>query len=602
MLVTIGYGLNAARHKHVETPFPAPFIIENRPRGTAFYDSVGNQFRAQVTASGSFNDLMKTYFDPTTAGGVQDMSTDGCSILKSVEVAAGGAQYLINDDSGADPAGWTRGATYYTAVKNAMSTGPETSDYAIIISGTNDANPAGGNTKAKHKQALAKLKQFIREDFIYSQCGFLHILHRSDFAGSSDTLYQAIREAQLEMIAEDDWFKRMPDMYDLDQADQSHFTTGVYQTAFASRYAKAVAYVFGKIPTTGVYGPEVTAAEFNTDHLLLSVAHDGGSDFATIPALAENTIGLEIGSVIYKPSSITRVDATTLKCNFENIGLLDGAIGAAKIVYGTMEPLSLTAPEVVKDNATDARPLRSSVLSAVNNDPLWNIHDLDLDLIAKTGTKTFSGSDVTGITDRMNGTWTSPDNYWPYYDAAAFGGAGALTSPDGTTLLISGAPFTKSNTGWGGIVFEAPAVTASNKYLLTFGLNSGGGNQNTFYMTTGGALYMQRNQSNAPVLISGAADLRGQKHILIWNYRSTGAVDVYLNNNAVVTFDPSDNLISWDYITLFNRTFSETGGTVGFKIARLWHRHTAHGVNPDDPAIAAVIAFFNAHYGLGLES
>ena len=65
-----------------------------------------------------------------------------------------------------------------------------------------------------------------------------------------------------------------------------------------------------------------------------------------------------------------------------------------------------------------------------------------------------------------------------------------------------------------------------------------------------------------------------------------------------MTFAPSDNLISWDYITIFNRTMTDTGGTVGFKIAEAWHRHTAHGSNAADPAIAALIEFYRSNYGL----
>jgi hypothetical protein len=538
MLSALGYALTPPYFsRSFSHNFPAPFVIANRPRGTCFYDSLGNQLRAQTAVTGSYNDQEKTYFDPAQAGGLQDMSTDGCALLKSVD----GTYFLIDDSAGSDPAGWIRGATYYTAVKNAMSTGPETSDYALMMSGTNDATVGSPMTNAKYKQAMAKLKEFIQADFVNIQCAFVQPLHRSDNGASVNANYNIIREAQRELCEEDSWFKILPDMYDLDllAVNDAHFSVTERQTRQPARIVKAIAYYFNKIGLTGVFGPRVTTASFYGDKMRLTVAQDGGTDFAAIPSLAEKTVSIRIGSTDFKGASVTRVDATHLDISFENIGLTDGIVNNAVIVSGTLAELSATSAEVIKDNATDARPLRSGVVSITNLHPLWDIHDLNLHLVAKTGTKTFSGSDVTVVTDRMNGSWGSAASYYPYYDESAFGGRGALTSPDATTYLLSGTAFTKSSTGWGGIVFEVPATTASNKYLLCFASSAGGTNQNAFYMTTGGALYYQQNEATGVQLLSGAADLRGTKNILIWNFRSTAAVDFYLNGNAVITIDPT---------------------------------------------------------------
>jgi len=586
-------------------PFPRPFVVPNVPRGTLFYDSIGNQFRAQTNAAGGFNDDMKSYFDPTTAGGLQDMSTDGCALLKSTEDASGGVTWMIDDVTNPAYADWTPSTAQYDTVYDAMSTAANTSDYAIFVSGTNDASVGSDITKANYKLAMLKMKQFIQtnaRNFPNIQCAFVMPLHRSDSGASSNANYNTVREAQRELCTEDTWFKILPDTYDLDLVDTAHFTTAVYQTTFASRFADCIAYVFGKRDVTGVYGPLVTSASFNTTYLTLTVEQDDGTDFDTIPAGAEYTLGLRLASQNdYKPSSVSRVSATELRVELEDIGLVNGVLESAVVADGCMSELSATNAEVIKDNAADPKPLRSGVITLTNNDPLWNVQNLALDLIPKTGTKTYSsGVLATQVTDRMNGYWEATGTTRePTYEASAFDGMGALTSGDGTTFLISNTVFTKSNTGWGGIVFEVPATTASNKYLLTFGTAGGGSNQNTFYMTTGGALYMQRDSINAPVLISGAQDLRTTKNVLIWNYRSTSAVDVYLNENAVVTFDPSDNLISWDQITLFNRLNTETGGTVGFKIGRCWHRPTAHdaGGVGTDPSISSVLAALKTLYG-----
>jgi hypothetical protein len=594
MLTNLGYGL---RQPRIPATSSGPvFVVANTPRGTLFYDSIGNQFRAQTNVAGGFNDIMKTYFNPSTAGGLQDMSTDGCALLKSID----STYFLIDDSSGADPVGWTRGTNYYTNVYNAMTTAANTSDYAIIVSGTNDATVGSPITKSKYKQALAKLKEFIQADFAYIQCAFLMPIHRSDYAPSVNANYNIVREAAREKCTEDSWFKILPDMYDLDLADTAHFTTSVYQTTLAERVADCIAYVFGKRSITGVYGPQVTSASFETGHLLLNVTHDEGTDFTSIPALTNKTLALRVGTTDYKTSSVTRISATQLKADLENVGLVDGTIASAVIAHGTMAELSGTSAEVIKDNATKAKPLRSGVVTLTNNDPLFNVHNLSLDLIPKTAAKTFSsGVLVTQATDRMNGYWEMlGTTREPTYDEMAFGGQGALTSGDSTTFMMSNTVFTKSNTGWGGMVFEVPASTAGSKYIVTWGTASAGSALIALYFTNTGILNFIENSAGGSTALS--SDLRGTKNILIWNFRSTSTVDFYLNNNAVVTLDPRDSLIAYDKISLFNRTSSETGGTVGFKIGRIWHKNTAHdaGGIGTDPAIVDIISSFRTKYGL----
>lgn len=581
--------------------FPRPFVIANRPRGTLFYDSIGNQFRretALAVAPDGFNNYMKTYFDPTTAGGLQDMSTDGCALLKSTEDAAGGSTWLIDDVTDPDYADWTRSPDRWDTVYDAMTTAANTSDYAMIVSGTNDASVDSGITKEKYKQGAAKLKYFIQngdKNFPNIQCGFLTPIHRSDFADSEDDLYQIVREAQNELCVEDTWFKRLPDTYDLDLADTAHFTNPEYQTRYGFRMAKAIAYYFGKIPVTGVFGPQVTAATFYGGHMDLTVAQDAGTDFDTIPSGAENTLGIRLGSSDFKPSSVERVDASTLRAHFDDKPLSLDAIEKVMIAHGTMKELSQTSAEVIKDNhATDPRPLRSGVVVPTIAHPLFNGSDLNVHMMAKTGTKTYaSGTDTSNIADRCGIDWASASGDEPYYDDTAFGGKGALVSADGNRFMQSqDNSWTVSNTGWGGIVFEVPATPSSNKYLLTFE----GGTQVAFYMNGSGQLYFQQNQANGVELLSGLQDLRSTKNALIWNFRSLDAVDFYLNDNDVITINPRDSLIAWNRITLFNRSSAETGGHTGMKVAEVFHRNTAH--DPDnDPSIASLIAFYQSYYG-----
>lgn len=570
--------------------FPGPFVIVNRPRGTVFYDSLGNNLNREKAVAGSYNDTLTEYFD-ATSGGIQDMSTDGCSLLKSVEVAAGGTTFIINDDSGADPAGWVRGTNYETVLA-ALSAPANTSDYALIMSGINDANPSGGNTKEKHKQALAKLKEFLRADFVNMQCGFLHVLHRNDDAGASNDLMQQVREAILETISEDPWYYRLPDMYDVDHFDASHFTQTVDQTIGPDRIIKAVAYVFGKTVTGSVYGANVTSAIFYGGHVDMTVTHDAGTDFDTISSGAENTIGLRIGSTDYKLSSVERINATTLRGHFEGKQLNSSAVGNLMIAHGHMNELALTSATVIKDNAADSRPIRASVLAPTVSHPLFNVSNLDLHFIAKVAAKTYSsGALVSSAVDRCAKTWTAAAGDEPTYDATAFGNMGAVYSTDGDRFFQSpNASWTAGSSLWIGIVFEVPAVTASNKYLMTFE----GSTQAALYFNGSGVLFYQTNGAGAVVTLS--SDLRSTKNFLMLNYTSTGNVDVYLNSATPTnTFDPHDGFTSFDRLTFFNRTAAETGGHTGMKIAEVFARDSAH--SGSDPSIASILAFYQSYYG-----
>jgi hypothetical protein len=576
--------------------FPLPFVVSNRPRGALFYDSFGNLFRAESNIAGGFNDVMKTYFDPTTAGGLQDMSTDGSTLLKSVSTL----NHQINNDSGSDPAGWTRG-TNYIANLAGITTPANTTDYVIAVSGgINDATVGSPITKVQFKQAMSKLREFIQADFPFVQCGFFAPCPRTNFAASVDANFNVVREAANEYFAEQTWWKRLPDTYDMDMdaVILNHPSALEFQTRYAYRIADCIAATFGKRSFVDVYGPQVTGAVFNGDHMILTVAQDGGTDFATIPALARNTLALRTQlPADFKSSGVTRVNATTLKVDFENIGLTGHTPASAVIAHGTMKELSVTSAEVIKDNATKAKPLRSAVVPIINNHPLWRVTDLNLHQIPKTGAKTYlSGVLATQVTDRMNGYWEALGvTREPTYEDTAFGGRGALVSGDDTTFMMSNTVFTGSNTGWGGVVFEVPAITAANKYLLTFGLGSTGSNLIAFFMNGSGHLFFIENAAGGTSTIT-ATDLRTTKNVLIWNFRSTTEVDFYLNNNAVVTADPRDSLVSFNKISLFNRTSAETGGTVGFKIGEVWHRNSAH-VPGVDPSIAEIMAFYQAQYG-----
>jgi hypothetical protein len=323
----------------------------------------------------------------------------------------------------------------------------------------------------------------------------------------------------------------------------------------------------------------------------MTVEHDAGTDFATISSGAENTIGLRIGSTDYKLSSVERINATTLRGHFENKQLNSSAVGNLMIAHGHMNELALTSATVIKDNAADARPIRSKVLTPTVAHPLFNVSNLDLHFIAKVAAKTYSsGALVSSAVDRCAKTWSAAAGDEPTYDATAFGGKGAVYSTDGNRFFQSpNASWTAGSSLWIGFVFEVPATTASAKYLLTFESST----QASMYFNGSGVLFYNTGASGVVTL---STDLRSTKNFLMLNYTALGNVDVYLNSATPTnSFDPHDGFTSFDRLTFFNRTAAETGGHTGMKIAEVFARDSAH--SGSDPSIADILAFYQSYYG-----
>ncbi len=585
----LGFGLGFSNKGNT---FPRPFVVPNTPRGTLFYDSIGNQFRAQTNVAGGFNDDMKVYFDPTTAGGLQDMSTDGCALLKSTEDAAGGVTWMIDDVTNPAYADWSPSAAQYNTVYDAMSTAANTSDYAIFVSGTNDASVGSNITKANYKLAMQKMKQFIQSNarnFPNIQCAFVMPLHRSDSGASSNTNYNTVRQAQRELCTEDTWFKILPDTYDLDLVDTAHFTTLVYQTTFASRFADAIAYVFGKRAITGVYGPKISGVTFYGGYADFTVLPDAGTDIS-VTSGCQNTLAIIAGSTNYKFTSVTRTDATTFRAQLDDQPLNNSAIGNIVIADGCMSELSQTSAEVIKDNAASPKPLQSQVITPTIAHPLFNVTNGDLHFMAKTATKTYSsGALVSSAVDRCGKTWTAAAGDEGTYDGTAFGGKGGLVSSDVNRYFASpNASWTAGSSLWLIVVFEVPAATNTNSYLMSIETSN---SASLIFNASGQMSYL----TTTAAYTSG--DLRNTRNFVMLNYTSLSTLDIYLNSSTpVYSGDPNDTFSGLDRINFFNRTSATTAGNTDMKIAEVFARDSAW-VSGVDPSIASILAFYQSYYG-----
>lgn len=572
-----------------------PFVAEDAPRGTSMYDSLGDYRKSNASASGGFNDQIEVYF--TTAGGLQDFSTSGAMLLKSTATAAGGSTYLIDDDSGSDPSGWVRSTLYNTLLSN-LTTNANTSDYVAVFSGLNDANASGGLTKTEYKNALQKLKEFIQADFENVQWIQINPVHRSAGGSPSDTQFQIVREAQLETIAEDSFFKRGVEVYDQAHRDAAHPTDAAFQGDIAKREAKVIAKIARK-SVTGVYGPIVTAADFQTDSVILTVAHDAGTDL-TVTGGSEDTFGVSVDGTVYQPSAVSRVSATSLKLDFDGGDFDATNIEQLNVVYGAMEGLTQATPETVKDNATDAMPLQSRVLTPTVSDPLIGT-PTTLDLSAKLGAKTMSGAGVTEITDRIgSNNWDlAVSSYEATYDATAFGGSGGLIAPDNTTSYRNDANITALAWNRFYYVIEVPETVPADCHILGFGSSTGA--QPTprcsLLLHTDGEIIWQRTQGEGEASL--VADARGQRIVMCFDSPSVSEANVYVNDASPVTFDPRDNIPGQTRVWLFG---GDDAGTdivditcPGLKVAR-FHWVTAASEPTGLPSISSVMTYLQSHY------
>jgi hypothetical protein len=305
MFIHIGLFLNGAQ-RIASKSFPPPFVVPGNPRGAVWYDSIAWDMRSNAGYAGSYNDQMESLFGVASSSGTQQMGTHGAFLLKSVRDTAGlSSKYMINDSAGSDPALWVKSADFDNVI--AANTSPnDSADYAFIMSGVNDSNASGGNTRTKHKQALMRLMDFIQEAQPNIQFAVVNLVHRQ-VGGGDDTTYQATREGTMDAIAQDSRFHMGICPIDLDHVDSSHFTDTVYRTDFSQRCARIVAKVCGKAVNGGLYGAEVTQAAWEeTASLLCTITHEAGSDLTT-PAGCEDMFGLDVGGTVYQPSNVERV-------------------------------------------------------------------------------------------------------------------------------------------------------------------------------------------------------------------------------------------------------------------------------------------------------
>jgi len=564
---------------------PTGLDFGSAPRGTVFYDSNGNFFRANASAAGGFNDLVEDLFG--ASGGTQDMSTDGQYLLQSLSNAVGGGgDALIDDVTDTDFADWTRTADYDTLYA-ALTSDADTSNVVYFFGGTNDANASSGVTKAKYKQGLLKLKEFIQADFVNVKA---IILNRVGAIGAgNDTNAQIVREALIELPDEDDFFIKGIDYYDQPRTDNAHPTTAAFQTNIAVRQSQNLGRHGGKI-TTGGFGASVTAATFEHYYVDLTITHDSGNALF-VDSGCEDVFALDVGGTIYQPSLVTKLSNTSLRLSFEDSGLDPADITAAKIGYGAMAGLTQARPEAVRDNAGYA--LQSSSISVAQADPLIGM-DFSYDMDAALSDKTFSGDDVTAITERGGNSFTSASGYYGTYDSYRK----AVFAPDITTAYEISAGATGSASHLFTVAFYVPATVGNQGVIIGFGNATSvqAEPRTSLLIDTNKDIQWYQNQTNGFEVIGRAVT---GWNIVVLDFVSASVCNAYLNDAAVHTFDPRDNMATQTHVWFLGGNHSgatATDAPSGVGVGRVWGRFgVAHGAE-GDASISSIITYLTNLY------
>jgi len=571
--MTLGLGLGFTKGG---AAFPSSFVVAGSPRSLLGYDSNAHYERGEAAQVNGYRDAIEAVFGAES--GTQNFAISGCYLLKSTRVAASGVYSLINDDD-VDSANWTRD-TQYSTMLAAITAPADENDVLHILGGTNNANAAGGITKAEYKAGMLKLWEFIQADFVNIQAIVKSPVHRILAAGSpDDAQFELIRTADTELDAENTWFFLGSERYMDDLRDNAHFSVATLRGRTEEARAKDLGYAFKADLSAGSFGPLPVSAEFISNKMRVTLTHDAGTDI-TVTSGCEDIFAIFVDGTAHQPSSVVRVDATKIDLIFDEGNFDPVDLETCVCVYGAMAGLSQASPEVVKDNATFAQPLRRAVLTPTNSDPLFGMtYTYDMDAVL--GDKTLSGSDVTAITERSGNNFVSSAGYYCTYSSAN----GSLVATDDDTGYRTDTAFTGSAAHLMFMLFYAPATPATKGVIWGTGDTAGVQvmPRTSLLLDTNGDVDWFQNQTNSAQEI-GSANLGGW-NVVCLDFQSTSVCNAYLNSTTPVTFDPRDNMPTQTHAWFAGGNFSgdaATDGVANAEYARVWGRAGAgHGAVGD---------------------
>ena len=536
---------------------------------------------------------------------IEGFAQGGLATMNTWANANGATSVYFWDDTTSQP------AAKLTGLISSGITTPADVNAVMLFLGTNDADAtlqAGFGstyTKAQYKTAVQELCENLY-NIQFPNASFIGIVpfHRNDQTDFAGDVYQAVMESWQESADEVSYIKLLPSIWDVDLADTVHPTgeedaspsTAAYQGVIAPRMMDAIATLHSK--TAGALtGPSMATATLEADHILVDITHDKGTDL-TVPASAENGLAVTDDGATLTIDGVMKVDTDTIKIDLPDQGLNTGSTYKVFASYKQTEALARTSAEVITDNATNAAALVQGQITVTENDPVRKLTNLVVDMNARGGIKSVSGSDVTAISCSTGQRLISATGRYPHYDDTAFGGAGALFAPDTTTHMLNDTGFTASAAGLLGIVVDIPAG-AGNHDIMILGTGSTGNSATRLrYESAGDKLRWRTNQSNfAETLKEGG--VAGHKHVILMNFISEDSCAYYINDTSVTgSFDPRNQVANQNRVWFWSQTASNTTAA-NLKIARAFYCNAAHdGVN--DPSIATLMSYLNDTYNVGV--
>lgn len=297
------------------------------------------QLRSTHNAAGqkAFDGAMALY-DP--AAFLQNCGITGSALLRSSDTTVN----WLNDSAAPS---YTKGTLFSILESNYPNL-----EYILWKLGNDDI--AAGASKANFKAGLNAFITLLGSSFD----GFEKIVicpwHRSTTPSIAAEL--AVAEAEWEVAAENAKAVRGPESYDLDLADETHWSEAA-NVIFGQRCAQRMAAVMGHRSETGTLGPRISAAVQNGADIDLTLTLDDNTDI-TVATNAKKSFYVTDNGVAVTINGVTKNSATSI-----TLTLASTPSGTVK-VYVCDNGLSSTNAEIVRGNGALLLPLQSGVVTA----------------------------------------------------------------------------------------------------------------------------------------------------------------------------------------------------------------------------------------------
>lgn len=422
--------------------------------------------------------------------------------------------------------------TRYTAEIDPVTSKDTYTAIKLDLGQSDGVNTSFPHTKSAYKTYFKEFLAQLKSDFPNAVI-FMNILNRTTTTGDFDANYNIVRQAQLEIIDEVSYVVRGIDCYDLPMVDNFHFTQAGAED-YAEREARRIANHYRNFGA-GSLGPYISNLQYKTDRITFDVNHDAGTDW-TAPSGAGG-FAVEDDSTALGAVTVTRTDATSgLILLPEGEAPLTGSTVQAFVNYGDGGALGST-PSVAKDNATNALPFRSAVITPTNADPIQDLDNVLFYLHARGSAKTYSSANIVDTIASLDGENFSV----PAGDTGPEFTDNYIRFTDTTDRILLDSDFANSSTFTIGIAGRFVGAVPTFSILGNF-TNSSGTTTNFSRLITqsGGTIAFQANQANGVQSI-GTGLGSDANFIIFLRFNSTSSADGFVNTKTATNFDPRDD-------------------------------------------------------------